>query len=108
MQTLPCEIFELIVARLDARDAVSACNARLVPLPREVAYRYARDSLVMPSRETLRRACCQCEEDALTHILWSDGNVRSYVPWCMLHIDPQILHQVELYCFKGATRPLSR
>lgn len=55
------------------------------------------DVLNLQSQNMFRR-CCVCPHEAITHIQWSDGNKRQWIPWCSEHTPGKILDNVECYC----------
>jgi len=39
-----------------------------------------------------------CNHPCLTQLNWIDNNVKDFVPWCAVHIDPIILKEIDMYC----------
>jgi hypothetical protein len=84
-------------------DTTTLCNWRIVvPFSWNTRHVYDYGAHTVSKKmkhKKYTRKCVMCKHQCITSISWMDGRSVDFVPWCVLHIDPQILENIDMYCF---------
>ena len=100
MSNIPTDILIYILNILDTKDMLSFRAAVKIDMnPQkflfDISVKYLKKH---PPYVNKRLMCVHCKHDCISEITWINRLYRKSIPWCVLHVSPPIMDNIEFYC----------
>ena len=100
MQTLPIDILELIAENLSNHDY--SIFRYIIRLPWKKRHVFQSSIKMIQDHKIIRRqSCANCTHQCITEIMWIDGYKRDWIPFCPIHVNQNVLIDIDAYCIGG-------
>lgn len=100
LAVIPHDIILHIFTFIRCVDIGAFCSAMNMKVQREWVF-YSITQQIKHHAFKKRSICAQCNSQCITEIVYEDNQTIKWLPYCAIHVDQFMLHDVSIFCIGG-------